>query len=215
MGFTILATLSADWSPASESAGWSEARTSGCGCVPSTPWAPVHGATRPPSWSSKKESAPYLRAPGEKSSGAFYFLPGSFDGFADGLYAVAMASRVGRAVTIFALCGSIGFHWVALQSVAWATMLVANARCAPLSEAVSKTFDGAHPCDLCHAVMEGKKSEKKSEAMPTIAKLDLICTTRTLTCPPPSTPSAYAAYSCSIPERSLAPPAPPPRPLLG
>ncbi len=31
-------------------AGWSGARTSGYGCAPLTPRAPVHGVTRPPSW---------------------------------------------------------------------------------------------------------------------------------------------------------------------
>ena len=94
-------------------------------------------------------------------------------------------------------------------------MLVANVRHAPLSEAVAKTFDGAHLCGLCHAVAEGKKSEKKSEVLPTIAKLDLICTTRTLTWLPPGAPYDYAALRFSIPDRCLAPPAPPPRALLG
>ena len=30
--------------------------------------------------------------------------------------------------------------------------------------ALSKTFDGKHPCKLCKLVKEGKKSESKSEA---------------------------------------------------
>ena len=64
-------------------------------------------------------------------------------------------------------------------------MLVANARHAPLSEAVAETFDGAHPCGLCHVVAAGKKSEKKSDVLPAIVKMDLICTLRTLTWLPP------------------------------
>ena len=126
-----------------------------------------------------------------------------------------MISAISRGMMIVALCLSVGFHWLALQSVAWTTMFVANARHAPLSEAVAKTFDGNHPCDLCHAVAEGKKSEKKSEVLPTIAKMDLICATRTLRWLPPWTPYDYAAVPFSIPERSLAPPGPPPRRLLG
>ena len=90
-------------------------------------------------------------------------------------------------------------------------MLLSNACHASLSEAVAKTFDGAHPCDLCHAVAEGKKSEKKSEAVPTIAKMDLICVTRTLTWLPPWVQSEFAPLRFSIPEYSLAPPSPPPR----
>jgi hypothetical protein len=122
---------------------------------------------------------------------------------------------IGRAATIFALCLSLGFHWLALQSVAWTTMLLANARHAPLSEAVAKTFDGEHPCRLCHAVTAGQKSEKKSELPLTIAKIDLIYTTHTLTWPPPSKRYEYARTCSEIPQRFHAPPVPPPRPLLG
>jgi hypothetical protein len=123
--------------------------------------------------------------------------------------------RIGRTATILALCLSLGLHWLALQSVAWTTMLVTNIRHTTLSEAVAKTFDGGHPCNLCHAVAEGKKSEKKSEVLPTIAKIDLICTTRTLLWLPPWSEYDFAALRFSIPERSLAPPAPPPRALPG
>lgn len=126
-----------------------------------------------------------------------------------------MTLTIGRAATILALCFSLGFHWLALQSVAWTTMLVANVRHVPLSEAVAKTFDGAHPCDLCHAVAEGKKSEKKSEVLPTIAKMDLICTTRTLSWLPPWAPYVYSQTRSPIPERSQSPPVPPPRSLPG
>jgi hypothetical protein len=122
---------------------------------------------------------------------------------------------IGRMVTIVALCLSLGLHWLALQSVAWTTMLVTNARHQSLSEAVAKTFDGGHPCDLCHAVAEGKKSEKKSEVLPTIAKLDLICPRRTLHLLPPWIPYAYPPLRCDVPERILSPPYPPPRLLPG
>src|SRR5882762_5927394 len=128
--------------------------------------------------------------------------------------ASAMILAIGRAATILALCLSLGFHWVALQSVAWTTMFMANVRHAPLGEAEARTFDGEHPCHLCHAVATGKNSEKKSELPPTIAKLDLICTTRTLTWLPPRVPYDYEAVRFSIPEHFRAPPAPPPRALL-
>ena len=124
-------------------------------------------------------------------------------------------SSIGRGVTIFALCLSLGFHWLALQSVAWTGMLLANARHAPLSEAVAKTFDGAHPCDLCHVVAAGKKSEKKSEVLPTIVKLDLICTLRTQTWLPPWASYEYPQINFAISERFQSPPVPPPRALLG
>jgi len=124
-----------------------------------------------------------------------------------------MIRAIGRTATILALCLSLGFHWLALQSVAWTTMLLSNACRVPLGDAVAKTFDGAHPCNLCHAVDEGKKSEKKSDIVPTIAKIDLICVTRTLTWLPPWGDYEFASFRFSVPEHSLAPPSPPPRSL--
>ena len=126
-----------------------------------------------------------------------------------------MLSAIGRFTTIVALCLSLGFHWLALQSVAWTTMLMANARQVPLSQAVARTFDGAHPCDLCHAVAQGKKSEKKSEILPTIAKMDLICPTRNLDWRPPFAPYSYLSLLVAFRQRFQTPPSPPPRSVLG
>lgn len=92
-------------------------------------------------------------------------------------------------------------------------MLVTNVKHAPLSEAVARTFDGNHPCMLCHAVATAKKSEKKSELPTAVAKMDLLCTTRTLTWLPPWRSYVYAATCAAIPERSQSPPVPPPRSL--
>ncbi len=94
-------------------------------------------------------------------------------------------------------------------------MLVENARHAPLSEAVAKTFDGNHPCDLCHAVAAGKKSEKKSQALPITTKVDLLCPPRVVLLPPPFTDFEYTGLSQQGFLRSQAPPVPPPRPFLG
>ncbi len=94
-------------------------------------------------------------------------------------------------------------------------MLVENACHVPLSEAVARTFDGNHPCDLCHVVASGQKSEKKSEILETTGKLDLICITRTLSWLPLWTPYDYPRTHSAIPERSQAPPVPPPRALPG
>jgi len=42
-------------------------------------------------------------------------------------------------------------------------MIIDYANRAPLRQAITETFDGAHPCSLCHAVNTGKNSEKKSD----------------------------------------------------
>ena len=70
------------------------------------------------------------------------------------------------------LACSIGLHWVLLQPIAWTTMLAGNLRSFSFSEAVQRTFDGKHPCALCNAVAEGKKSEKKSELLLPLKKFE-------------------------------------------
>jgi hypothetical protein len=66
-------------------------------------------------------------------------------------------------LVVLALVLSTGLHWAALQTVAWTTMLADNLRQQSLTEAVSQTFDGQHPCRLCKAIAAGKQSEKKTE----------------------------------------------------
>jgi hypothetical protein len=53
-----------------------------------------------------------------------------------------------------------------LQSIAWTRMLVANAHGETLAVAVSKTFDGKHPCKMCHQIREGRERERHE---PTVA----------------------------------------------
>src|SRR5882672_2702389 len=86
---------------------------------------------------------------------------------------------IARSVTIVALCCAIGLHWIALQSLAWTTMLIDYSKNAPLCQAIAQTFDGAHPCSLCHAVNAGKHSEKKSDIQSPTPKIDMICVSRT------------------------------------
>src|SRR4026209_232016 len=83
--------------------------------------------------------------------------------------------RLGRILTIFALCCAIGLQWIALQSLAWTTMLIDYSKRAPLCQAIAQTFDGAHPCSLCHVVATGKASEKKSDMQAPVPKIDMIC----------------------------------------
>ena len=41
-------------------------------------------------------------------------------------------------------------------------MIVDNAKQVSLCHAIARTFDGVHPCSLCHIVNRGKTAEKKS-----------------------------------------------------
>ena len=121
---------------------------------------------------------------------------------------------IGRTVTIFALCCAIGLHWLTLQSIAWTAMIVDYSKNASLCHAIAKTFDGAHPCSLCHIVSKGKSAEKKSDLQLLTPKLDLICTKHAITLALPFISFDYANSNFRISEVAQSPPVPPPRSIL-
>jgi len=122
--------------------------------------------------------------------------------------------HLGRIVTILALCCAIGLQWIALQSLAWTTMLIDYSKRAPLCRAISQTFDGAHPCSLCHVVSNGKNSEKKQDLRSAAPKIDMICASLPTSIVRPFVPFEYAAGDSFSFEFGHSPPVPPPRSLL-
>ena len=81
----------------------------------------------------------------------------------------AVFARLGHVLLILALLAATGGHWAVLQTVAWTNMLATNLRTDSLEVALTKTFDGQHPCKLCKVVADGKKSEKSTD-LPALAK---------------------------------------------
>jgi hypothetical protein len=73
---------------------------------------------------------------------------------------------------------AIGLHWLVLQSVAWTTMVVKYSQQQSFGVAICRTFDGDHPCSLCHVVNKGNNSEKKSDVQFVSQKIDMICLAR-------------------------------------
>ena len=67
-----------------------------------------------------------------------------------------MTRRLLQLAVACALILAVGAHWIVLQSVAWAGMVINYSQNAPLTVALQKTFDGAHPCKLCKVVEEGR-----------------------------------------------------------
>jgi hypothetical protein len=116
-----------------------------------------------------------------------------------------------RIATIVALCCAIGLHWIALQSLAWTTMIIDYSKRAPLRQAITQTFDGAHPCSLCHAVNTGKNSEKKPDLQWSTPKVDMICASRAISLVPPFIRFEYATGTFSVSDSGHSPPVPPPR----
>ena len=73
-----------------------------------------------------------------------------------------------------ALLGACGGHWLALQSIAWGTMIIDYAKEAGVAAAISKTFDGENPCAICKNIEQGKKTEKKAETGIAISRLEFF-----------------------------------------
>ncbi|SRR6266478_442542 len=122
-----------------------------------------------------------------------------------------MLRCAGRIATISALCLSIGLHWIALQSLAWTTMVIDYSRHAPFCRAIAQTFDGAHPCSLCDVVSKGKSSEKKQDLQSATPKIDMICAPLANRITHPFVLFEYTIRGCFSLELGHSPPVPPPR----
>lgn len=89
---------------------------------------------------------------------------------------IAVQSAV-RFATVLLLVLSLGLHWAVLQTVAWTGMIVSYSRDASFTEAVTKTFDGEHPCTMCKVIKRGRAEEKqretKQQVKPGSEKMDL------------------------------------------
>ena len=128
---------------------------------------------------------------------------------------LAMVFRCAARVTmVVSLCCAIGLHWVALQSFAWATMIIDYSKRAPLCQAIAQTFDGAHPCSLCQVVRTGKNSDKKQDLQSPAPKIDMICVPLANRIECPFAPFEYATGDSFSFEFGHSPPVPPPRSFL-
>lgn len=112
---------------------------------------------------------------------------------------------------VLALVLTTSLHWVALQTVAWTTMLAANLGSESFSEAVSKTFDGEHPCPLCKAITAGKKSEHKSDALTVKLKLEFPPVAEKFVLVAPTPVFIFPIAKISADSFFKKPPVPPPR----
>ena len=121
----------------------------------------------------------------------------------------------GPLTALLAVLLASGTHWVALQAVAFGSMIVRYAQDVPLSQAIADTFDGQHPCPLCHAVQEGRQQEQKQRPLLGLESRSELTVPPTplhaVACPtlpfelPPLGLTAWNAVS-------YPPPKPPPRP---
>jgi hypothetical protein len=119
-------------------------------------------------------------------------------------------SRLGKVAVVFALVATLSAHWALLQTVAWTTMLAGNLTSCSFHDAVTRTFDGQHPCPLCKAIAAAKNSGQKNHVTFEQQKLDFPPIEGSLVLMAPSqveipSPDTFAK---SVPQK---PPVPPPR----
>lgn len=115
---------------------------------------------------------------------------------------------------VLTLVATLGAHWALLQTVAWTTMLANNLQSGSFREAMTRTFDGQHPCCLCRAIAAGKKSEKKSEAVSPVVKMEFPPVTEKLVLISPESTSAFSWAEFSADLSFHKPPVPPPRAIF-
>jgi len=123
--------------------------------------------------------------------------------------------RIARFLIVAALMVSIGLPWAALQSVAWIGMAFTyTVEKGSMVAGLSDTFDGAHPCPLCHAVSAGQEKEKKQDhdkGGSLKKKLEMLPMTQLSLWRPKIPPQEYSWLDFRCDRRAATPPLPPPR----
>ena len=119
--------------------------------------------------------------------------------------------RLTHLVVLAAFIFSCGGQWYALQGVAWIKMLHDYAQVVPFTEAVSMTFSGQYPCEICKAIAEKKQSE--NDKICSVEKIEkkffppvAVALTRL-----DAVSFQYADHPSFLQVRTEPPPTPPPR----
>lgn len=132
-----------------------------------------------------------------------------------------MRSSFCRACILLALVLSLGLHWTVLQSAAWVGMIVSYSQEGSLGEALEKTFDGEHPCELCRMIDRGTSagSESGEEQSPPAPSKDVVKKIELFSTLAPSfffvqthtVGEDFAPYSVAALSRTELPAVPPPQ----
>ena len=122
-----------------------------------------------------------------------------------------MFNRLAKFAVVSLVCCSLGLHWGLLQSLAWVGMVVNYSRDASFGEALAKTFDGKHPCNVCKVVEKGKHSERKQDVQKPVVKLEFAVAAAPLALFPPTTFDLSSPRDGPVLSRCDTPPLPPPR----
>ena len=128
-----------------------------------------------------------------------------------------LLKRFGWLASLLAVFAAGGGHWMALQSVAWARMLVAYSQQADFATALEQTFDGAHPCPMCKKISQDRAQERSEQpaGAPSVSRAapETLCLAAGQDIPLVPVRTAFVrAHDLAAPaDRVQPPPTPPPR----
>ena len=176
-------------------------------------WAPPPPARSARWYPPRPRKLSYFAHAVQVNHATALFLLFQLDAFAGVAQIGRVFARIGKMVVIAALIGTLGIHWLVLQSIAWSGMLARNLQRAPLAQAVQQTFDGQHPCTLCQTIATGKQTEQRGETPPQLQKLEFPRFVAEVILPVPPRADAPMTSLLGFAYRPQAPPLPPPRHL--
>ena len=75
---------------------------------------------------------------------------------------------VRSAIALVLAVALLGGHLAALQAVGWAGMLIERMPSRGVVAAVTSTFSGAEPCDVCTVVQDARDRDRAPSGVPTV-----------------------------------------------
>lgn len=122
-----------------------------------------------------------------------------------------MLRITGYPLLFLAMFSIAGGHWAVLQTVAWTGMAIKYSRDSSLAAALTKTFSGKAPCNMCKTIEAGKEKESRLPAtVKADKKIDKFLARAAHSAPlPPETPFSYPPVPDeAVSVRPTSPPAP-------
>ena len=119
--------------------------------------------------------------------------------------------RLTHIIVLAAFVLSCGGQWYLLQGIAWVKMLHDYSQMVPFAQAVSMTFSGQYPCEICKALAE--KNQSENDKLCSLEKFDKkFFPPLAVEIPfPGATSLEHITSSDFLQSRAEPPPTPPPR----
>jgi len=122
--------------------------------------------------------------------------------------------RLTHIIVLAAFVFSCGGQWYILQCVAWVKMMHDYAQVVPFTEAVSMTFSGKYPCEICKAIAEKKQAENSKVFLLEKYKMAFLLLAALTLARRNAVPFQHPGRLSSLQTRAESPPTPPPRLVL-